>query len=263
MKYKLIIWHTSEDKESAESMCNTLKQNNVQDFTVEWIRSRFPENDQAFNKKVLYIDVLIQNNVKAEDVCRKLMDMWPNAITYINLESQYPTSWEKRFEQSKNIKNSGKYVGIKMDKSFCRALPFSENTILIANKNYHFDGGILVEEKFTEENYHEMENNLVELGFDQISFHNIQKHCYKIDFTTSIIRGTTLIANGWFCDEFRIWRYPKYHAKIIFPNITMSNITQRGSGWYHDEVEWRIVETKQNTFFDCSGDDLSLNPAFW
>ena len=261
MKYKLTIWHHLKDEVSANSMCEELRSKEFTNIKIVWVRSHFGLKDN-FDFRWFYIDVEIPNPsiMTTEKICQYFFENWSDAISYIKLESQYPSSWKERFEKAENIKKSSKYVAGKIEKSFCKPLPFSEHMIWIANDNYTFEGGILINEKFVDERYHDIESKLLKLGFNQISYHNVQKNCYKVDFNANIIRGTTLISNGWFCDELRNWRLPNNNARMVYPN---DHQLHRGANWYYNETEWQIIKIKQDTFFDCSGDDLSLNPAFW
>lgn len=262
MKYKLTIWHHLKDETSANSLCEAMRSKEIANIKIVWIRSLFCLEDD-FDYRRLYVDVDIPNNpsiMTTEKICECFFENWSDAISYIKFESQYPCSWETKFGETEKIKNSGRYVEVECNKSVSRAIPFSENTILMANRNFPFYGGVFVGAPYSEESYHSIEENLIKLGLCQISSHNLQKKCYKVDFSTNVIKGATLVDNGWYCDELGTWRNPKLHAELVYPN---DRTMQRESKWYENEREWKIKPIKQNTFFDYSDDDSSLNPAFW
>lgn len=259
MDYKITIWHNLEDENSANKLCDNLLNINIPHLTVDWIHNIF-HSGKSICKGLFFLDIHLSTGVSLDDICMALMEKYSNSFIYIELESAYPSSWKKRFEEAEKIKKSGRFVEVTRDKSVSRALPFSDNMILLANHNNLIKGGILVEAKYCENNYHDIEANLVNLGFHQISIHSIHKDSYKIDFNADIIKGRSLISCGWYRDELRTWRHPIFHTKIVFPH---GYNLQRDLKWYENEKEWRIVETKPDTFFDYSNDDLSLNPVFW
>ena len=259
MNLNLTIWHHLKDEASANSMCEELLMNNVSNIKVVWAHSLF-RLDEKFDYRRLYIDIQTLSEISGEEICQCLLEKWSDAISFIMLESQYRGSWKESFEEKEKIKKSGKYVEVTRNASVSRAVPFSENIVMMANGICPFNGGVLIKAQYNEESYRAIEANLTKLGFSHITTHNIQKNCYKIDFSTNIIKGSALINEGWYCDEFGTWRHSGIAAELVYPN---RNKMQRESKWYENEPEWRIVPIKQDTFFDYSGDDSSLNPAFW
>lgn len=261
MDYKITIWHHLKDEASANSMCEELLTSNIPNIKVVWACSRFYVS-KSLDYRRLCVDIQTLSEISPEEICQCFLEKWSDAISYIMFESDR-SSWQKFFEWQEEIKKRGKYVEVPNDaRSVSRALPFSENIIMVANSICPFDGGVLIKEHFNEEIYSTIEENLKELGFYHISAHNLQKKCYKIDFSTNIIKGAALINNGWYRDEFGIWRHSKINAELVYPNPNRNKM-QRESKWYKNEPEYIITPVKQDTFFDYSDDDSSLNPAFW
>lgn len=252
MDYKLTIRHKLPSEKLAEEMLVRIKASNLLHSQIVWACNwLWAVDDSSLGYGEFHLDVLIPLD-NTEEACREILSFFGDEYCGLHLSS--PSGWKAIHEDSNKKKSSV------WDLSASKEQPNDDKELYISNTPMY--GGMVVGRRFDETQYEDIKRELEEMGFFNLKPHTKEKNCYKIDFDTYKISGKDLVNRGWFLPEFGSWNKRGKGISMEYPKESLEG-RDSDNNWYEPHIEYEVHQVRQNTFYDYSGDDSSLNPSLW